>query len=116
MKEYIKTIITGAIAGAVLMQLINMVIQTRLGRPFTMGGEVLLPALIGMVGYIGWMLAESYFKAVRYKEIYRKGFSEGAKINNYKIVIPIEEDTEHEQENGSRAVRNRGHNESVMYE
>lgn len=96
MKEYIKTIITGAIAGAVLMQLINMVVQTWLDRPFTMGGEVLIPALIGVVGYIGWLLADSYFKAVKYKEIYRKGFAEGVKVHRYKIIIPVE-DGSHEQ-------------------
>ena len=97
MKEYVKTIITGAIAGAVAMQLINIAIQTWFDRPFTMGGEVLLPALIGLVGYIGWMLAGSYFKTVKYKEIYRKGFAEGVRINRYKIIIPVQEDIIHEQ-------------------
>lgn len=99
MKEYTKTIITGAIAGAVIMQLINIAVQTRINRPFAMGGEILLPALIGVVGYIGWMLAGSYFKAVKYKEIYRKGFAEGVKINKYKIIIPVQEDISHEQTN-----------------
>lgn len=97
MKEYIKTIITGAIAGAAAMQLINLAVQTWLDRPFTMGGEVLLPVLIGTVGYIGWALAGSYFKAVRYKEIYSKGFNEGVKVNKYKIIIPVEEDSAHER-------------------
>ncbi len=98
MKEYIKAIITGAIAGGALMQLINVAVRTWLERPFSVGGEFLLPALIGMVGYIAWNLADSYFKTTRYKEIYSKGFAEGAKINNYKIIIPIEEDGENEQE------------------
>lgn len=91
MKEYIKTLSIGILAGAVVMQLTNMAVQSWLDHPFAIGGEILLPALIGLIGYIGWLLAESYFKATKYKEIYRKGFNEGVKVNKYKIIIPIEE-------------------------
>lgn len=97
MKEYIKALITGAIAGAAAMQIINLAAQAWLDRPFTMGGEVFLPALIGMVGYIGWMLADSYFRATKYKEIYSKGFNEGVRVNKYKIIIPVEEESAHER-------------------
>lgn len=103
MKEYIKAIITGAIAGGMLMQLIDIAVQTWLERPFSAGGEFLLPALIGMVGYISWSLADSYFRTTRYKEIYSKGFAEGAKINNYKIIIPIEDYDENEQKSKKTA-------------
>ncbi len=96
MKEYIKTICTGMIAGAVLMQLINMAIETWLDRPFSMGGEFLIPALIGLTGYIGWLLADTYFTNTKYKDIYKKGFDDGTKINNYKIFIPLSEENAHE--------------------
>lgn len=102
MKEYIKTLLIGLLTGAVLMQLINMAVQSWIGRPFTMGGEFLLPALVGLVGYIGWMLAETYFHNVKRKEIYKKGFDEGRKINKYKIIIPISEEKAHEKQKGSR--------------
>lgn len=102
MKEYIKTLFVGMIAGAVVMQLINMAVQAWLSRPFEIGGEFLLPALIGLVGYVGWLLAESHFHNVEYKEIYKKGFDEGLKINKYKIIIPISEEKSHEKHNGSR--------------
>lgn len=90
MKEYIKTLSIGALSGAVVMQLINMAVQSWLDRPFQIGGEILLPALIGLIGYVGWSLASSYFKATKYKDIYRKGFNEGVKVNKYKIIIPEE--------------------------
>lgn len=102
MKEYIKTLLIGLLTGAVLMQLINMAVQSWLGRPFTMGGEFLLPAFIGLVGYIGWMLAESYFWNVKYKEIYRKGFNDGIRIKKYKIIIPILEEKPHDNQNSNR--------------
>ncbi len=102
MKEYIKTLLIGLLTGAVLMQLINMAVQSWLGRPFTMGGEFLLPAFIGLVGYIGWMLADSYFRNVKYKEIYKKGFDEGVKINKYKIIVPISEENAHGKQKGSK--------------
>lgn len=96
MKEYIKTLICGVITGACLMQLINMAVQSWLDRPMVMGGEVFLPFLLGMVGYMGWKLAESYFNEVKYKEIYRKGFDDGTKIHSYRIVIPLDESDQYE--------------------
>lgn len=90
MKKYIETLVAGLIAGAVIMQLINMAVESLIDRQLHMGGEILLPVLIGMVGYIGWNSADAYFKAVRHKEIYQKGFNEGARIHNYQIVIPLE--------------------------
>lgn len=90
MKKYIETLASGLIAGAVIMQLINIAVRDLIDRNFYIGGEVLLPALIGLVGYIGWNSADVYFKAVRHKEIYQKGFNEGARIHNYQIVIPLE--------------------------
>lgn len=90
MKKYIETLVAGLIAGAVIMQLINIAVRDLIDRNFYIGGEVLLPAVIGMVGYIGWSAADAYFKAVRHKEIYQKGFNEGARIHNYQIVIPLE--------------------------
>lgn len=94
MKEYIKTLSIGVLTGAVIMQLTNMAIDNLIERKLQIGGEILLPALIGMVGYIGWLIAGSYFKATKYKEIYRHGFNEGVKVNRYKIIIPIEEKSE----------------------
>lgn len=96
MKKYIETLASGLITGAVIMQLINMAVQKIIDRRLHMGGEVLFPLLIGLVGYIGWNLADAYFKAVRHKEIYQKGFNEGARIHNYQIVIPLEGSNENE--------------------
>ena len=90
MKKYIETLAAGLIAGAAAMQLINMAIESLIDRQLHMGGEVLLPVLIGLVGYIGWNSADAHFKAVRHREIYQKGFDEGTKIHNYQIVIPME--------------------------
>lgn len=90
MKKYIETLASGLIAGAVIMQLVNIAVRDLIDRNFYIGGEVLLPVLIGLVGYIGWNSADAYFKAVRHKEIYQKGFNEGARIHNYQIVIPSE--------------------------
>lgn len=92
MKEYIKTICCGIIIGACLMQLANISVDGLIKRSFVMGGEVFLPVLIGMVGYMGWKLAESYFKSTRYKEIYHKGYTDGTNLNSHKIVIPVEEE------------------------
>lgn len=96
MKKYIETLAAGLIAGAVIMQLINMAVESLIDRQLHMGGEVLLPVLIGLVGYIGWNSADAYFKAVRHNEIYRKGFNDGARIHNYQIVIPLEGSNENE--------------------
>lgn len=90
MKEYIKVLTTGIGAGAAAALLIVMAVESLMDRQFHMGGEVLLPVLIGLVWYIGWNSANAYFKAVRHKEIYQKGFDAGAKIHNYQIVIPLE--------------------------
>ncbi len=90
MKKYIETLAAGLIAGAVIMQLINMAVESLIDRQLHMGGEFLLPVLIGLVGYIGWNSADAYFKAVKHNEIYRKGFDDGTKIHNYQIVIPLE--------------------------
>lgn len=90
MKKYIETLLIGLIAGAVAMQLINMAVESLIDRQLHMGGEILLPVLIGLVGYIGWNSADAYFKAVKHREIYQKGFDEGAKIHSYQIVIPVE--------------------------
>ncbi len=94
MKKYIKTLLTGILTGAMISQIATLAVQEWLSRPFTMGGEFLLPALLGLVGYLGWQLAETYFKTFKYKEIYSKGFSEGIKVNKYKIIIPLEEHDE----------------------
>lgn len=91
MKTYIKTMSIGILIGAMTVQIVNLAMQEWLSRPFTMGGEFLLPALLGLVGYLGWQLSETYFKTFKYKEIYSKGFSEGVKANKYKIIIPVEE-------------------------
>ncbi len=96
MKKYIETLAVGLIAGAVIMQLINMAVESLIDRRLHMGGEILLPAVIGLVGYIGWSAANEYFKAVRHNEIYRKGFDDGARIHNYQIVIPLEGSNETE--------------------
>nr|DAG37965.1 MAG TPA: hypothetical protein [Caudoviricetes sp.] len=92
MKEYIKTLLSGVLLGAVLMEMINAAVRSFIKKGFTLGGEILLPALVIMVGYTGWKLAESHFNGTRYKEIYHKGYTEGAKLHSYKIVIPIEEE------------------------
>lgn len=94
MKKYIETLASGLITGAVIMQLINTAVQELIDRRLHMGGEILLPAVIGLVGYIGWSAANEYFKAVRHNEIYRKGFDDGAKIHTYQIVIPLEDSDE----------------------
>lgn len=90
MKKYIETLAAGLIAGAVIMQLINMAVQNLIDHQLRIGGEILLPVLIGLVGYIGWNSADAYFKAVKHREIYQKGFDEGTKIHTYSIVIPME--------------------------
>lgn len=96
MKKYIETLLIGLISGAVAMQLINIAVKDLIDRQLHIGGEVLLPALIGLAGYIGWNSADAYFKAFRHKEIYRKGFDAGAKIHTYSIVIPVEGSNETE--------------------
>lgn len=96
MKKYIETLLIGLIAGAAAMQMINMAVESLIDRQLHMGGEVLLPVLIGLVWYIGWNSADAYFKAFRHKEIYRKGFDAGAKIHTYSIVIPVEDSHENE--------------------
>lgn len=91
MKEYIKTLFNGVLFGAVLMEMINAAVRSFINRGFTLGGEILLPALIFMTGYTGWKLAEAYFNGTRYKEIYHKGYTEGTKLHSYKIVIPVDD-------------------------
>ncbi len=92
MKQYIKLLTIGIGAGAAAALLINMAVRSWLTHPPHIGGEFLLPVLIGLVGYIGWDLANAYFHAVMQKEIYQQGFSDGTKVNTYSIVIPIKED------------------------
>lgn len=94
MKEYIKVLAIGIGAGAAAAQMINIAVQSWLKRPFQIGGEFLLPVLLGLVGYIGWNLANAYFRAVKHKEIYQQGFNDGTKIHTYSIVIPIKEDVD----------------------
>lgn len=94
MKVYIKAMTIGLLIGAMTMEIINIIMQDWLDRPFKMGGEFLFPALLGLVCCLGWQLAETYFKTFKYKEIYSKGFSEGIKVNKYKIIIPLEEHDE----------------------
>ncbi len=92
MKHYIKILTIGIGAGAAAALLVNMAVRSWLSKPPHIGGEFLLPVLIGLVGYIGWDLANAYFREVKYKEIYRQGFSDGTKVNTYNIVIPVKED------------------------
>lgn len=96
MKQYIKLLTIGVGTGATAALLINMAVRSWLMQPPHIGGEFLLPVLIGLVGYIGWDLANAYFHAVRQKEIYQQGFSDGTKVNTYSIVIPIKEDDDNE--------------------
>ena len=94
MKEYIKTLMIGVLSGAVIMQLTNMAVQSWLDHPFAIGGEILLPALIGLIGYVGWSLANSYFKATKYKKTYSKGYSkgynEGSQVHTHIFIFPVE--------------------------
>lgn len=92
MKKYIRILTIGVGAGAAAALLLNMAVQSRLSQPAHIGGEFLLPVLIGLVGYIGWDLANTYFRAVKHKEIYQQGFNDGTKIHTYSIVIPMEGD------------------------
>lgn len=91
MKEYIKAITAGFLAGITVTQLLNMAVQAWTNRPFTIGGEFLLPALFVLIGYIVWTTASEYFSTVKYKEIYRKGYDDGLRINKYKIIVPVDE-------------------------
>ncbi len=90
MKEYIKTILIGVVIGACLMQLTNKAVDDLIKRNLVMGGEIMLPVLVIMAGFVGWKLCELHFGEARYREIYRKGYDAGAKIHSYKIVIPID--------------------------
>ncbi len=92
MKQYIKILTAGIGAGATAAMLVDMAVRSWLARPLHIGGEFLLPVLLGLVGYIGWDLANAYFCEVRHKEIYQQGFSDGTKVNTYNIVIPAKED------------------------
>lgn len=87
MKEYIKTLLVGVITGATAMEMMNLAAIKWLERPFTIGGEYILPVLLAMVMYIGWKIAGSYFNTVTRREIYRRGYNEGAKLHNYRIVV-----------------------------
>lgn len=98
MIEYIKTMAIGILAGATVTQLLNIAVQECMGRPFTIGGEFLIPALVGLIGYIGWMTASEYFSTFKYKEIYQRGYLDGLRINKYKVVIPVEYDLKKENE------------------
>lgn len=97
MKQYIKILTIGIGAGAAAALLMNMAVRSWLAQPPHIGGEFLLPVLLGVVGYIGWDLANAYFREVKCKEIYRQGFSDGTKVNTYNIVIPIKEDGDENQ-------------------
>lgn len=94
MKEYIKAIFSGIITGACMMQFANMTVESLINKHFAVGGEILLPVLLLLVGYLGWKFAESYFNEYRYKKIYDKGYKEGTKLHNYKIVIPVNSENE----------------------
>ena len=92
MKKHIRALITGIGAGALAALLIDMAVRSWISNPPRLGGEFILPVLLGLVGYIGWDLANAYFRAVKYKEIYRQGFNDGAKIHTYSIIVPTEDD------------------------
>lgn len=96
MKEYIKTVVCGVIIGACLMQIVNIAIQSWLDRAMVIGGEIFLPALLGMIGYLGWKMSAFYFNTVQRKEIYQSGFDDGTKIHSYRIIIPLEEKDQYE--------------------
>lgn len=103
MKKYIKTVLCGVIIGACFMQLTNMAVQSWLDRPMSLGGEILLPALLGMVGYMGWQMSSYYFNKVKYKKIYKKGFDDGTKIHSYRIIVPLDETDQYEAMNSRSA-------------
>jgi len=46
MQKYIKSLLTGILIGAMIAQIINLAVQEWLSRPFSMGGDFLLPALL----------------------------------------------------------------------
>ena len=91
MKEVIKILIAGAGVGAAVTQIMNITVWTWLDRPFSIGGEFIIPVMIMLVGYIGWKLSETYFYETRRQQIYQKGFDNGKKIHSYKIIIPDKE-------------------------
>lgn len=92
MKKLIEILTAGVIAGACAMQMINKALESLMEKPFTFGGEFILPILIVLTGYLGWRLAESYFNETKYKEVYNKGFKDGTKLHSYRIIIPLEEE------------------------
>ena len=94
MKEYIKTLLVGILTGAAAMELFDLAALKWLERPFALGGEYVLPVLLAMMMYIGWKIAGSYFNTVTRREIYRRGYNEGAKLHNYRIIINENDITE----------------------
>lgn len=92
MKKYIRALLTGIVTGALAASMIDIAVRSWLSKPPHIGGEFLLPVLLGLTGYIGWDLANAYFRAVKRKEIYRQGFDDGVKIHTYSIIIPTEEE------------------------
>lgn len=97
MKEYIKTVLCGVITGVCLMQMVNMAAQSWFDHPMEIGGEIILPVLLWLVGYIGWQLAMHYFNHTKRSEIYQEGYAEGAKLHNYRIIIPDSGDIAYER-------------------
>lgn len=91
MKKLIEILSAGIIAGACAMYMLVMALESLLEKRFALGGELLLPILLILTGYLGWRLSEEHFNETKYKEIYNKGFKEGTKLHSYRIIIPIDE-------------------------
>lgn len=91
MKKLIEILAVGVIAGACVMQLLTMAVESLWKKGFVLGGEFILPILLILTGYLGWRLSEEHFNETKYKEIYNKGFKEGTKLHSYRIIIPIDE-------------------------
>lgn len=90
MKTYIKTFLTAAATGFILSELIHYIASICIGKPFAASSIALIIALIALIVCCVYEVINQRFLAVTYKEIYRKGYVDGTKVNKYKIIIPEE--------------------------